>query len=328
MSSGSTLNSNRSWRLPARLAMRFRVGAAAVIALMMAAGVSSCGSDPPASPSPPPGGIPNPQPPPVPVTAVLVGAGDIAVCGSGLANAEATARLIDGIEGTVFTTGDHALGEGTRDQFNNCYAPTWGRHKGRTRPIPGNHDVQSEGGAPYFDFFGGTAGPPGLGYYSYDAGSWHIVALNSTLSMSSGSAQAQWLRQDLQAHPSACTLAYWHHPLVSSSVNGNNPQVRDVWQILYEAGVEVVLNGHDHHFERFAPQDPSGRPDGVRGIRQFTVGTGGYTLYGVVQRQPNSEVQASVHGVLKLTLRPGAYDWQFIPVPGTTFADSGSGNCH
>jgi len=162
----------------------------------------------------------------------------------------------------------------------------------------------------------------------YDLGAWHIISLNGNVSMKPGSAQANWLRQDLESSQARCTLAYWHQPLFSSSTNGNNAASRDAWQILYEFGAEVVLNGHDHLFERFAPQDPSGRLDLANGIRQFTVGTGGCFLYNVVRLQPNSEMQASVHGVLKLTLRAGAYDWQFVPIAGTSFSDVGTGSCH
>lgn len=258
---------------------------------------------------------------------MLVGAGDIAACGD-LANAEATSKLLDSIAGTVFTTGDNTQTAGTEQEFRDCFNPTWGRHRARTRPTPGNHDFQTANGAAYFDYFGEAAGPRGLGYYSYDIGSWHIVSLNSNVPMSRDSPQGSWLRRDLETSRSRCTLAYWHHPLVSSSVNGNNPSVRDAWQILYESGAEIVMNGHDHLFERFAPQDPSGRLDSARGIRQFTVGTGGYALYNVVRLQPNSELQASVHGVLKLSLLEGGYDWHFISIPGFAFTDTGSGACH
>jgi hypothetical protein len=259
---------------------------------------------------------------------VLVGAGDIALCGSNLANAEATSRLLDGIPGTVFTTGDNTQTSGTAEEFRDCYSPTWGRHRSRTRPTPGNHDYGSANGAAYYEYFGDAAGPAGRGYYSYDLGGWHIVSLNGNASMSEGSAQANWLRQDLEANRSACTLAYWHQPLFSSSRNGSDSRSRYIWQLLYDHGAEVVMNGHDHLFERFAPQDPSGRRDDARGIRQFTVGTGGCYLYEVQRLQPNSEVQGFSHGVMKLTLRANSYDWQFVPVAGSGFSDSGSGTCH
>jgi acid phosphatase type 7 len=314
----------------ARLTYRSVCSLGVVIAVVA---LVACGSNrSPASPSRPPdvtevGALPSPGPTGGGV-AVLVGAGDIARCGEDLVNAEATARLLDGIDGTIFTAGDNTQTAGTAEEFRDCYATTWGRHRARTRPSPGNHDYGTAGAAPYFDYFGANAGPSGRGYYSYDLGAWHIVSLNSNVSMTAGSAQVAWLRQDLEASRSPCTLAYWHHPLVSSSTNGNNTSVREAWKVLYEHGAEVVLNGHDHLFQRFAPQDPDLRLDLLRGIREFVVGTGGCYLYRVENLQPNSEVTASVHGVLKLTLRPDGYDWQFVSVPGDHFTDAGSGACH
>lgn len=289
----------------------------------------ACADRAPTAPNP----ITHPQPPPPPpVTpagpAVLVGAGDIAVCGPDLATAELTARLLDGIDGTVFTAGDNTQHLGTAQEFRDCYGPTWGRHRARTRPSPGNHDYGTPNAAPYFDYFGAAAGSPGEGYYSYELGGWHVVALNSNLSMERGSAQASWLRRDLEANTSLCTAAYWHHPLRSSATNGGTGAVRHAWELLHEFGAEIVMNGHDHLFERFAPQDPGGRHDPHRGIRQFTVGTGGYPLYPIAKIQPNSEVRGHSHGVLRLTLRPDGYDWTFVPVPGGQFSDSGSGACH
>jgi len=268
---------------------------------------------------------------PAPVAAppaVLVGAGDIALCGPNLANAELTARLLDGITGAVFTAGDNTQDRGTAQEFRDCFEPTWGRHKSRMRPVPGNHDYGTPHASPYFDYFGEAAGPRGQGYYSYDLGAWHIVALNSNIPMDPGSAQASWLRADLQENRSGCTAAYWHHPLSSSGPNGGSNGVRHAWELLHEFGAEVVINGHDHLFERFAPQDASGRMDPQRGIRQFTVGTGGVFLYSVAKIQPNSEVRGNSHGVLKLTLRSDGYDWLFIPVAGNSFSDAGSASCH
>ena len=259
---------------------------------------------------------------------VLVGAGDIARCGPDLVAAEATARLLDSIGGTVFTTGDNTQVAGTAEEFRDCYGSTWGRHSGRVRPAPGNHDVQTAGGAPYFNYFGSQAGAAGLGYYSYDLGAWHIISLNGNVSMKAGSAQANWLRQDLEASRALCTLAYWHQPLFSSGSHGNDARSAYAWQLLYDYGAEIVLNGHDHLFERFAPQDPTGFRDDTRGIRQFTVGTGGNALDTAFLLQPNSEVQGAAHGVLKLTLQADSYQWQFIPVSGRSFSDSGRGTCH
>ncbi len=265
-------------------------------------------------------------------TAILVGAGDIARC-QDLSGARATARLLDEISGTVFAVGDLANSEGSEEQFRGCYDPTWGRQKLRTRPTPGNHEYHTSDASAYFKYFGPAAGEPGKGYYSYDLGDWHIVALNSDClkvgGCGAGSLEERWLRNDLAAHPAPCTLAYWHHPLFSSGKNhGNDPEMKPFWQALYEAHAVIVINGHDHDYERFAPQDPNGRPDPVRGVREFVVGTGGNNLREFANSAPNSEVRYnSTFGVLKLTLHARSYEWQFIPVSGF-FTDRGSGSCH
>ena len=259
---------------------------------------------------------------------VMVGAGDIAKCSS--SGDEATARLLDGISGTVFTTGDNAYNSGTAAQFRDCYGPSWGRHKARTRPSVGNHEYYTPGAAPYYNYFGASAGPAGKGYYSYDRGSWHVVVLNSSCSevpCAAGSAQERWLRNDLAANPAECTLAYFHAPRFSSS--GNNRNVAPFWKALYEAGADVVLNGHAHNYERFAPQRPDGTRDDARGVREFVVGTGGANHHTFGAIKPNSRVRnANTYGVLKLTLRSGGYDWRFVPVAGKTFADSDTTACH
>lgn len=270
-------------------------------------------------------------PPPVPTPAiqqVFVGAGDIAVCDS-LDPARQTARLLEGIGGIVFTLGDNALFGGTAKEFRDCYDPTWGRERFRTRPVLGNHEYEGgNAGGPYFNYFGANAGPPGLGYYSFDLNAgWHAIALNSNIPMSEGSAQGQWLKNDLAASRTRCTISYWHHPLFSSGRNGPQTFTRDAWRILYDADADVVLNGHDHLYERFGPQDSNGRRDDARGIRQFTVGTGGVFLYDFVTQSPNSERQLKAHGVLKLTLDTDSYEWQFIQASGAG-GDSGSGRCH
>ncbi|HEU5183559.1 MAG TPA: PKD domain-containing protein [Gemmatimonadaceae bacterium] len=264
---------------------------------------------------------------PAPPAAVLVGAGDIADCG--VDGEEQTAKLLDNIPGTVYTTGDNAYEDGTASDFANCYEPTWGRHKARTRPSPGNHDYHTSGASGYFNYFGENAGPAGRGYYSYDLGAWHIISLNSNISMSSTSAQMTWLKADLAANPAKCTLAYWHHPRFSSGSHGNTASTQPLYQALYDAGAEVVLAGHDHHYERFAPQTATGVADPARGIRQFVVGTGGRVMYSIGTPEPNSEVrQTGTWGVLQLTLRSDGYDWKFVPVAGKTFTDQGSGTCH
>jgi hypothetical protein len=262
---------------------------------------------------------------------VLVGAGDIARCGT--SDDEATAQLLDTIPGTVFTAGDNAYPDGAAVDFADCYGPSWGRHKARTRPAPGNHEYHVAGAAGYFSYFGSVAGEAGKGYYSYNLGAWHIIVVNSNCNeiggCAAGSPQERWLRADLAAHPAPCTLAYWHHPLFSSGFHGNDSDLRPIWQALYDAGADVVLSGHDHHYERFAPQDPSGKADPAHGIRSFVVGTGGAGLR-PIEGQPlaTSVVQnADTHGVLKLTLHATSYSWQFIPVAGQTFTDSGSAAC-
>jgi hypothetical protein len=293
----------------------------ALVAIVLAS--TGCGgaSDPGAGPTPPPT-----NPPINPVEPVLVGAGDIAKCPAGAHTA--TAVLLDQIGGTVFTTGDNVYDGPTLARFNDCYGPTWGRHLARTRPSPGNHDYDPPGPGGYFAYFGEAAGEAGLGYYSYDIATWHVISLNSMAAMSPGSSQYLWLQLDLSSHSARCTAAYFHHPLFSSSQNGPTPAVRDMWRLLYDNGVDVIINGNDHVYERFAPQDPSGKADAVRGIRQFTVGTGGAELYGFGTPAPNSEVRGSVHGVLKLSLQASSYAWEFVPVAGQSFRDGGTGTCH
>jgi hypothetical protein len=265
--------------------------------------------------------------------AVLVGAGDIADC-RGLYGAEATGKLLDQIPGTVMAVGDLAYPDGSKENFE-CYHKTWGRVKSRTRPAPGNHEFHAAGATPYFEYFGAAAGDPRTGYYSYEIGTWHIIVLNSECKdvggCEAGSPQEKWLRADLAAHPVACTLAYWHKPLFSSGgTHGNDLTVKGLWQALYEANADVVINGHDHDYERFAPQTPDGVADPSRGIREFVVGTGGKNHRPFSEPpKPNSEVRDfTAFGVLKLTLKARGYDWQFIPEPGKSFTDSGSGSCH
>ncbi|OLC73489.1 MAG: hypothetical protein AUH78_13770 [Gemmatimonadetes bacterium 13_1_40CM_4_69_8] len=267
---------------------------------------------------------------PAAATVTLVGAGTVASCSS--SGDEATAAILDATPGTVFTLGDNVYPSGSLANYQNCYNPSWGRHKVRTAPALGNHEYDtSPTAADYFSYFGAAAGDPTKGYYSYDLGAWHIVALNSDVSMSAGSPQEQWLRADLAAHPQRCTLAYWHHPRFSSgSTHGSMAQAQPLWQALYDAGAEIVLSGHEHNYERFAPQTPGGALDLARGIREFVVGTGGGSgAYPFGTPIANSEVRITgVNGVLKLTLGDGSYSWQFIPVAGQTATDSGSGTCH
>jgi hypothetical protein len=259
-------------------------------------------------------------------TAVLVGAGDIGDCrqtGSAL-----TSNLLDAEAGIVISLGDHAYPHGRAQDFSACYEPFWGRHRGRTRPVAGNHDYEAAGAGGYFSYFGPAAGAPGAAYYSFSAGPWLILALDSNAPIGPGSAQLEWARAQLERRGSRCAAALVHHPRFSSGINGDNPFLQDMWQVLYDAGVEVVVSGHDHVYERFGEQDPIGRPDAGRGIRQFIVGTGGAALYPFRAARPNSEVRGGGFGVLKLTLRESDYEWAFIPAEGNSFRDAGVGVCH
>jgi hypothetical protein len=272
-----------------------------------------------------------------PDTFTLVGAGDIVGC-SDLSGAEATAKLIDAIPGTVFAAGDLAYQRGTYEEFQKCYGPTWGRFKARTRPTPGNHEYNGAPATGYFRYWDGRAGDPGKGYYSYDLGAWHIVVLNTNCESkelggcAEGSPEETWLKQDLAEHPAACTLAYGHHALFSSGLfakHAEHPELRAFWQDLYDAHADLVLAGHEHSYERFAPQNPQGNPDPEHGIREIVVGTGGRSHTPLGYAKPNSEIRDDkTYGVLKLTLSPGKYRWEFIPVPGKAFHDSGEGTCH
>jgi len=265
---------------------------------------------------------------------VLVGAGDIAACASD--GDEATARLLDAvIRGpapvVVFTAGDNAYDDGKPNEFAECYHPSWGRHKARTRPAPGNHDYETSGAGGYFGYFGTAAGSPSRGYYSFDAGDWHVVVLNSNVEMDAGSEQEQWLRADLAASDDRrCTVAIWHHPrFTSGTKHGNDTSVGPLWDALYEAGADVLINGHEHSYERLAPQTPTGVADPARGVREFVVGTGGEGLSSFGTALPTSEARnETAFGVLKLTLGASGYAWEFLPVAGETFTDSGNGSCH
>jgi calcineurin-like phosphoesterase family protein len=257
---------------------------------------------------------------------MFVGAGDIGWCG--LDGSRLTAALLDAVPGTVFTAGDGAYPVGSREDYARCFDPTWGRHKSRIRPAPGNHDYETAGAGGYFEYFGASAGSPGLGYYGYSVGAWRVYALNSEISAFPGSPQIEWLRADLESHRTFCALAYFHTPLFGSGSNGSNPHMQAAWREMYAAGLDVIVTGHNHGYERFSQQDPDGRQDPARGIRQFVVGTGGAPLSGFPFPRPNSEVKGSAWGVLKLTLRPDRYDWEFVPAAGQSFSDSGSESCH
>jgi acid phosphatase type 7 len=263
---------------------------------------------------------------------VLLAAGDIAGCDT--FGDEATVAVLDRLPGTVVPVGDLAYEDGTAQQFADCYDATWGRHKARTRPVVGGHEYRTPGAAPYYAYFGAAAGDPSKGYYSYDVGAWHVIALNDVCTAvggcGAGSPEEQWLRADLAASAAQCTVAFLHTPRFSSgSVHGSSTAMQPFWQALYESGAELVVSAHEHIYERFAPQTPTGSADPVRGIRQIIAGTGGRSHYAIGTIKANSEVRnVDSFGILKLTLRASGYDWQFVPEAGRTFTDSGSGTCH
>ena len=253
---------------------------------------------------------------------ILVGAGDISTCSN--SNDEATAKLLDGISGTVFTAGDNAYDSGTYTQYTNCYHPTWGRHKSRTKPVPGNHEYNTSGAAGYFRYFSNTPS-----YYAYNLGDWRVYALNSEIDVSSTSSQVRWLKNDLAANPKRCVLAYWHKPRWSSgSRYGSNSRYQTLWKTLYDAHAEIVISGHEHSYERFKEMNASGSASSP-GLREFVVGTGGASHYGFGSTLSTSQIRnSSTYGVLKLTLSSTSYSWKFVPVAGKTFTDTGTTNCH
>ncbi len=313
-----------------RLTMRLAATGVALVATLAAV---QCGGSKPTAPTPtaptePPGTIPGPTPTPIPsAPRTFVGAGDIAWCGKG---SEPTARLVESMPGDVFTAGDNAYMEGSIKNFMDCYQPTWGRFFDRTHPTPGNHEYDTDSTARgYYSYFGTRAYQVTEGYYSYDVGDWHIIALNSALpnGVGFGGAQLSWLQAELTTNKAKCTAAIWHHPLFSSGPNGPQRYAKPVWDLLYRFDADLIINGHDHLYERFGPQNPDGQRDPARGIRQFTVGTGGAELYAFnPSPSPNSEVRISQWGVIRFTLSSTGYDWQFVPVSGG--GDSGHENCH
>jgi acid phosphatase type 7 len=254
-----------------------------------------------------------------PSTVTLLAAGDIATCGQD--GDEATAALLDGLPGTILALGDTVYERGTDAEYASCYAPSWGRHLARTRPVLGNHEYGTAGAAGYFRYFGARAGPRPSGYYSFRLGAWLIVVLNSNCGPAggchTGSPQERWLRSVLARSP-RCTLAAMHHPRFSSGLHGSDRTLVDLWRTLVRGRADVVLSGHDHHYERFAQQG---------GLRAFVVGTGGRTLYPIVVRKPSSQIrQARTHGVLELKLGADRYSWRFVPVTAG-FRDAGSTRC-
>jgi hypothetical protein len=250
----------------------------------------------------------------------------------GFCQMAATADLLDGVPAltAVLPLGDlqYETGE-PLSRWEASYEPTWGRFKWLSRPVAGNHEYGSGDATTYFQYFGEAAGPPGLGYYSFDVGSWHMVALNSechVVSCDDDSAQIEWLRADLQGREEQCVLAYWHRPLFSTGIRGGHPTTQGFWRVLSEAEADVVLNGHNHGYERFAPMDPSGTA-ATDGILAFVVGTGGKSLYPFPGTLATSVARSSSFGVLFLTLHPDRFDWRFVPATGASFTDAGSAEC-
>jgi hypothetical protein len=269
---------------------------------------------------------------PAAADAHLIAVGDIAQCPSG--NAAITAALVDTLPGTIAALGDTVYQSGTLQEYANCFEPLWGRHKARMRPAAGNHEYDTPGASGFYSYFGAAAGEPGKGYYSYDLGAWHVVALNSNCGdvggCHAGSAQEQWLRADLVSNPAKCTVAYLHHAAFSSgNEHGGSPAIRPLVRALQDHGAELLMSGHEHDYERFAPQTVEGAASPT-GVRQFVVGTGGAALRQFKSvPEPNSEVRiAGVYGVLSLRLREDEYQWRFVPQPGSSATDSGESACH
>lgn len=259
-----------------------------------------------------------------PAEAILLAVGDIGYCGD--SNDDEVGQLAATLLGTIALLGDIAYDDGSTTDFANCFDPTWGPLHDRLRPAPGNHEYETAGASGYYDYFGAAAGARGEGWYSYNLGAWHLIALNSECGAIAGgceggdSAELAWLVADLAAHPAECTLAYWHHPLYSSGMHGDDPMTNALWAALSAGGADLVLEGHDHDYERIAPID---------GIRSFVVGTGGRSLYEWPGPPgPHTEVRNNeTYGLLELTLRPADFSWRFVPAAGGTFTDSGSAAC-
>lgn len=252
--------------------------------------------------------------------------GDTGWCGSPALGP--IAALFQRFDGEILLAGDLAYPSGTMEEFRNCFEPSFGRYKSRMRATPGNHDyVSSVSAQSYFDYFGERAGPTRVGYYSFKAGEWTILMLNSNLPISRTSAQYTFVRTTMQQAPTRCTAAVMHHPFDSSGINGPTPSLRDMWELMYNLGGDVVIAGHDHLYERHAPIDPSQRRDDAKGIRQFTVGTGGAPLYNRVRNGLNSEFLVSTYGMLRLKLDPTLYEWQFMDMNGNVL-DRGQKACH
>jgi hypothetical protein len=274
-------------------------------------------------------GAPKPTNTPVPSgnDPVVLATGDSrSGCDSG---ATATANLLSRYaSSTLLLFNGDATNTGAFSEFSTCFNTTYGKYKAQIRPEPGNHEYGTSGGSGYYSYYGTQAKPQGQSYYSFNIGTWHIVGLNSEIDVSATSAQPAWLKNDLAANRTQCTLAYWHEPRWSSGNHGNNTFVSALWQTLYDNNVDLVFNGHDHDYERFAPQNPSGVADSARGIREFVIGTAGAPPYAFSTIRANSEAKMTgSYGLVQFTLHPSSYDWKWIGATGS-FADSGTTACH
>src|SRR5262249_22475835 len=301
--------------------MAYRRSAALAAAVASILLLATCSGSSPSGPSGPGG-------PPPATSSVINAAGDIGECGFGALD---TGKILDGLSGTILALGDLAYMDGTAANFAQCYDPAWGRHKARTRPVPGNHEYATDRTArAYFDYFGDLAGERGAGYYAFTEGPWRIIALNDNIPIGPGTPQMQWLREELETTRTLCTLAYWHKPLFSSGPNGtanDGAASKAIWSTLMEFGVDLVLNGHDHEYERFAPQDQDGKPS-VNGIREFVAGTGGAHTYTPLAQTANSRVRLrGVYGILRIDLFSANYHWEFHSGVNTVL-DRGDGACH
>jgi hypothetical protein len=285
---------------------------------------------PPVTITPDPEPVVPTTPPVVPApgnrTAFVNVLGDTGWCGSPALGP--LARLFDRLDGDILLAGDLAYPSGTMEEFRNCFEPSFGKFKSRMRASPGNHDyVSSVTAQSYFDYFGDRSGPNRRGYYSFRAAEWTVFMLNSNVPIGRGSDQYAFVRTVMQQQPTLCTMAVLHHPFDSSGINGPTPALRDVWELMYNLGGDVVIAGHDHLYERHAPVNTDQRRDDPKGIRQFTVGTGGAPLYNRVRAARNSEILISNYGVLRLKLDPALYEWQFMDMNGNVL-DPGLNICH
>jgi 3',5'-cyclic AMP phosphodiesterase CpdA len=301
---------------------------------VLSLGIGMACSSSPAAPSPgvatPPGQTPGggnagpSGPGPTGATVRMVGVGDIGMCGSpGVAR---TASLVGNLEGQILLVGDIAYLHGTMANFRDCFEPLWGRFRSRWRAVPGNHEYETANAADYYTYFGDASGVDNTGFYSFMAGDWLILMLNSNIPAGRNSAQWEFVRRQIDQQRTPCTMAVWHHPLFSSGPNGNNANMRDLWALLEAAPIEVILNGHDHLYERFARQLSDGSPEPAKGIREFIVGTGGADLYGFFRQSANSEARFSEHGAMQFTLEPAQYRWEYRNVTGTVL-DFGLDTC-